>query len=64
MNRGTGEVLSLAEVDQLSETTQAEPLPILSRLTPEKPGSSLASEIAGLQGLVLRLGAFILYLVL
>jgi hypothetical protein len=39
-------VLSLAEADQLSETSRAQPLPIVSRLTPEKLESGLASEIA------------------
>jgi len=39
-------VLSLAEAAQLSETSQAQPLPIFSRLTPEKLESGLASEIA------------------
>jgi hypothetical protein len=44
-------VLSLAEADQLSETSQAQPLPIVSRLAPEKLESGLASEIAALQAL-------------
>ena len=38
--------MSLAEADQLSETSRAQPLPIVSRLTPEKLESGLASEIA------------------
>jgi hypothetical protein len=46
MNRGTGEVLSLAKAKMASENGHTKPPPILLKVIPEKPESEVASEIA------------------